>query len=700
MSFYHDITLNDDQKKAVAAIELFLKNDDQRIFALKGYAGTGKTTLIKGIYDYIISCGHSDVWLIAPTGKAKMVLQNKTGFGASTIHSLIYHIEEVEDKETGDIKSVGVLTSVKEDCLNAILIVDESSMINDGVYINDDDAEIVFGSGRLLKDLFSFLHIDSLNNNCKIIFVGDDGQLPPVGSNISPAFDKNYLKREFNLDLFEYKLTEVVRQNSNSPILKLSKDIHKRINAKNSNQIKIKESEIICNIKKDEVIDYFDIGWRNKPKKPVMVIAKTNQEVYEYNNLIRHRYFHDDEIHPRDRLMVYRTRKQNDRLYYNGEQLQVESVLGKEIREIGFWRTDKDTGVRTKCNVELKFSKLQIKTDDCVNNVYILENFLNSSSANVDRDTARALWEDFDERYPKQLYPKEKRKSLQLNDPYLNVLFVKYGYALTVHKAQGSESPWVIVDVRQGGERNEPYFRWFYTAITRASERLFFVGNPALSNVDFKNITWEPPEKLDIDDKTNVSDCFAFDDHQTSRFADKFNITKNTIEFFILKNVLKSTQKHELTIVHIEHRDWCEIYLIADKTGKSTAVNIYYNGKNKITSVRSPKGDLINVIPLLMSITGQQFVIQSNSEAIENLADDLKDFVEKFISLGKDFGAKITLEYNKSFTLRFIVIKQDDTGRVDVFYNQKMVIAKYHIVDGTQKIHGLIERILAEISEA
>ena len=155
-----------------------------------------------------------------------------------------------------------------------------------------------------------------------------------------------------------------------------------------------------------------------------------------------------------------------------------------------------------------------------------------------------------------------------------------------------------------------------------------------------------------------------------------------------------------MTIVHIEHRDWCEIYLIADKTGKSTAVNIYYNGKNKITSVRSPKGDLINVIPLLMSITGQQFVIQSNSEAIENLADDLKDFVEKFISLGKDFGAKITLEYNKSFTLRFIVIKQDDTGRVDVFYNQKMVIAKYHIVDGTQKIHGLIERILAEISEA
>ena len=301
IDFYGDITLNADQKKAVDALQGFLDDNTARVFALYGYAGTGKTTLMKGLCEYLFSSGNSNAWLLAPTGKAANVLMAKTGLPAKTIHSHIYEIIEDKISEKFELEKPelpriqGRLKVLPEELKNPILIVDEASMIGDSENADDDAvndlSSIKFGSGKLLKDLLTFAHATDSDFTGKIIFVGDEAQLPPVGAKVSPAFDFSYLEEEYKLKSTGYKLTEVVRPKGDNGVLSLANELHKDIETSSFSKLAIQFSNDVRKAEKDDIISIFDEGWKHKPQKPVAIIAQTNADVFLYNQMVRKRYF-------------------------------------------------------------------------------------------------------------------------------------------------------------------------------------------------------------------------------------------------------------------------------------------------------------------------------------------------------------------------------------------------------------------------
>lgn len=281
---FSGINLTDDQKTAVDKLQLFFDDPDKKLFLLTGYAGTGKTTLLKGLYEYAASLQKS-IHIMAPTGKAAHIIRTKAQCPAATIHSHIYEINlnpearlESAGDEDGipDVIQIARLAEGIPENLEAVYIVDESSMIGD----NDADSytdrrskarhresRIRFGSGRLLADLMKFCCVDKPQFSGKIIFIGDKAQLPPVFASSSPAFDKFYLKSEYHLDADSFGLEQVVRQDSRSGILSNAESIRRAIDSRTFNRLKIEPAADVELISHDEVLAKFVEGWRMKPVK-------------------------------------------------------------------------------------------------------------------------------------------------------------------------------------------------------------------------------------------------------------------------------------------------------------------------------------------------------------------------------------------------------------------------------------------------
>ena len=237
---YLDYQLNSGQQELVKELDDFLKNLDSHVFLLKGYAGTGKTFITKGLTEHLTSIGRKFI-LAAPTGKAAKVIKEKTKNEAFTIHKSIYSYQDLKEYKVENIDGTETfkfyfdLNDNTHDA-NTIYIIDEASMIGD---VNQEGEFFRFGSGRLLSDLVKYINIDHNDHNKKIIFIGDTAQLPPIKMNFSPALDSTYLEKEFNLKCNSYELTEIMRQNTNSGIVENSLTIRESIRRNTYNQLDI-----------------------------------------------------------------------------------------------------------------------------------------------------------------------------------------------------------------------------------------------------------------------------------------------------------------------------------------------------------------------------------------------------------------------------------------------------------------------------
>ena len=211
-------TLTNGQYRLLDELEKFL-SDNSTCFLLKGYAGTGKTFMMKGLTDFLTETKRRFI-IAAPTGRAAKVISQKTEHKAYTIHKTIYSSKDLKEFKTKDgTETFKFFYEVKhnEDPNNTIYIIDEASMLSD---VYSEGEFFRFGSGHLLKDMLEYINFDNNVHNKKIIFIGDDAQLPPVNMNSSPALDGKYLQENYNLVSSEYELTEVVRQKAESGILK------------------------------------------------------------------------------------------------------------------------------------------------------------------------------------------------------------------------------------------------------------------------------------------------------------------------------------------------------------------------------------------------------------------------------------------------------------------------------------------------
>lgn len=292
--FFQKYNLTNSQKELVKRLEVFIEasSKEQNVFLLKGYAGTGKTFITKGLTEYLKEIERTFI-LAAPTGKATKVIANKTQNDAFTIHKTIYSkndIKEYKDNENDKTFKFYFDIKVNNYQNDTIYIIDEASSMISNKYAEPEFFR--FGSGFLLQDLIKFINLDCNDYNKKIIFIGDNAQLPPIGMKFSPALDKKYLHKEFKLCIEEYELTEVVRQKSNSGILKNTIPIRESLLNNTFNELDINvDYNDISHLDHEDFLDAYIKVSNNEINEDTIVIAYSNASVKEYNEKIREYFF-------------------------------------------------------------------------------------------------------------------------------------------------------------------------------------------------------------------------------------------------------------------------------------------------------------------------------------------------------------------------------------------------------------------------
>ncbi len=439
------------QQRAADALERLIATDRERAtLILKGYAGTGKTSLVGSLVK-VLSADKKPVVLMAPTGRAAKVLSAYARHHASTIHRRIYRISG--DDEEGLGASVGTHKDA-----GALFIVDEASMIG------TSGGDGAFGMRDLLTDLFE--HVFSAHG-CKLLLIGDPAQLPPVGSDHSPALETKDL-RNMGLTAGVVQLTEVVRQEEASGILVNATNLRSILKDETPRPLFIPAKDVE-RIDGNDLQDALESAYAREGADEVCLICRSNKRAYEYSQQVRIRiYDREEELAPGDRLMVvknnYYWAAQNGRpeLIANGETIEVRRV-GKLQEKFGLRFCD----ITASWWNGFEERELEVK---------VMLDVLASNSPALPAEAQRQLNNNIIQtliaRNRRELYKKLKE------DPFANALQIKYAYAVTAHKAQGGQ--WNTVFVDQGYVTEEmidrEYVRWLYTAITRASKKLYLLN--------------------------------------------------------------------------------------------------------------------------------------------------------------------------------------------------------------------------------
>lgn len=424
-----------------------------KIFIVKGFAGTGKTTLISALVKALEEVDMKTL-LLAPTGRAAKVFSAYAGKAAYTIHRKIYR-----QKSPGD--GFGEFVLNKNLVSNLIILVDEASMISDTTA-----EDKIFGSGRLLADLLSYVKD---GHNCRLILIGDTAQLPPVGITLSPALDRNQLSLYMPVAC-EAMLTDIVRQNKESGILENATLVRKNISADHlmAPRLKKKSYTDIQFISGQTLPEWLEKAYNKHGIDEVMVLCRSNKKANQYNNGIRKQVmFREEELTVNDQLMVVK-----NNYFWLKEQPDLEFIAnGDIVRVIKIRQYAERYGFRFALAV------LHMVDYDIDFEAWIMLDALYVESAALSQEDNYKLYQGVLEDYV-HLDTRKKQYKAVKEDPFFNALQVKFAYAVTCHKAQGGQ--WKSVFIDQGYVKPEniniEYLRWLYTAITRATEELYFVN--------------------------------------------------------------------------------------------------------------------------------------------------------------------------------------------------------------------------------
>lgn len=434
--------------------EFIVKDDERRTLLVKGYAGTGKTTIIATLVKVLTELGINAI-LMAPTGRAAKVLSQYAETEASTIHKAIYRQKSAKDAMSQFVLGKNFNT-------NTIFIVDEASMISDQSAEN-----VFFGSGNLLRDLITYVFS---GKNCKLILSGDAAQLPPVGMSLSNALSAGMLSG-YNLRVDEYELKEVVRQTLDSGILSNATTIRQIISERKSEFPKIKMGkkikDITC-IKGTEVMDFLQEFYSKYGLEQSMVICRSNKIANKYNEMIRNRILsREEEVSSGDYLMVVKNN------YHWLEAEGIDFIANGDIVRVK----------RVKKFEELyghRFATLDLALPDYNDMEFTAKANLDTlrlETASFANEENLKLYHNIAEDY---ITEKTKSKIAEKvrEDPYFNALQIKYAYAVTCHKAQGGQWPVVFIDQSyfKDDMLSIDYLRWLYTAFTRATAHLVLVN--------------------------------------------------------------------------------------------------------------------------------------------------------------------------------------------------------------------------------
>lgn len=479
---FADVKLTPGQAALIPKLQAFLDDDKARIFLLRGYAGTGKTFLMKGVVRHLEAL-HRPVCLMAPTGRAAKVLSTRTQAPASTLHSHLYAPRDEENPDDDDFKLVSDLSHNTDD-LNTVYIVDEGSMVSDR---ETEDPLLQFGSGRLLTDLLHFLEDAPCAHRRHLVFVGDTAQLPPVGMSVSPALSADYLDDAFGMRPDVHTLTDIVRQKRDSGILALATNLRARLREGVYAIPKLPEGAE--DVERIPARDMAQLCWEamgRRVSKDAIMIAQTNARVQHLNRAFRRLQFPGVEtLAAGDRLMVILNTRLQGEFICNGDFCQVKRPGRTEERRVTVRLRSGPSGKRIRTEtVDLRFQYVALRLRGNSGELFdvscrILLNQLEPDNLPDMSILFHALMADFKIRHPELRRGTKAWQDEIAEDPYVNALHVRYGYAVTCHKSQGGEWAHVFVDCASAGPRSTAgYFRWLYTAVTRAKTKLHLANYP------------------------------------------------------------------------------------------------------------------------------------------------------------------------------------------------------------------------------
>ena len=435
----------------------FLLSDSKdSLFLLKGYAGTGKTTLIGTLVTNLWKVKLKSV-LLAPTGRAAKVISNYSGRQAQTIHKNIYYPKKD--------KSGGVAFQLKQNKhRDTLFIVDEASMIPDA-----PTESKLFENGSLLDDLMMYVYS---GHNCKILFIGDTAQLPPVRLEVSPALDIDKLELGFNKKVEHIELDEVVRQAEDSGILMNATELRELLNDHIYDEFKFRVSgfdDIVRLIDGHEIMDAINDAYHNQGQEESVIILRSNKRANIYNQQIRSRIlFQEEELSAGDHLMVVKNNyfwldnKSEAGFIANGDIIKILEIYA--IKELYGFRF-----------AEVKVIMVDYPNQKPFETVLLLDT-LTSESPSLTYEESNSLYQEVQKDYASERSNYKRFLGVK-NNKYFNALQVKFSYAVTCHKSQGGQWDTVFVEKPYLPDGiNRDYLRWLYTAITRARKKLYLIG--------------------------------------------------------------------------------------------------------------------------------------------------------------------------------------------------------------------------------
>lgn len=434
--------------------EFYEDGHAKKAFILRGYAGTGKTTFIQAIAKTYSHFEYSVV-LLAPTGRAAKVMTDYSGRSASTLHRRLYDMAIAK----GGSLSV---RAAKNKTPKTIFIVDEASMISAG----DDNS--LFKGRNILRDLFKYVYSQE---DCFLIFIGDTAQLPPVGEEESPALDPDFIEREFKMKVYYTELKEVVRHAEESGILMNATALRILINRQAREPIFKSEGYTdIERVDGTQLLESLVNAYEKNDPAETLVLCRSNKQANRYNQYIRKELLQfDEDLSTGDRLMVvknnYHWLDQDSEAGFiaNGDIIRVKEIIRTE-EKYGFHFAD--------VRIELPDYPLQESIE-----VKLILDTITSESSALSMDQNKKIFEAINEKHKKIKKAPDRLRAVY-TDPFYNALQVKFGYAITCHKAQGGQWPSVFIDsgfVNTAVSSTE-LLRWLYTAFTRASKKLVLVN--------------------------------------------------------------------------------------------------------------------------------------------------------------------------------------------------------------------------------
>lgn len=686
---FKHLNLSPGQETALTKLEAFLDSPVQ-VFMLKGYAGSGKTTILKGLVEYLNSL-EKDFALMAPTGRAAKVIRERTGQEAYTIHKSIYSFEDMVEVDEGNSFFYYYKIRNKVDVAGKIFIVDEASMLSDA---KSEGEFFRFGSSHLLSDLIEYTRVAHENLKSKIIFVGDPCQLPPVGDNSSKAFEAAYLEEKFNLSSEETEMKEVKRQGGESGILKAAAKIRKSISARFFNDFNLRSNgNDILNPSYENFIN----TWQ-EAASPKIIIASKNKTCLDLNLQIRERIFGNADLPVRKSDIVIMGGNNYRKGIFNGEFAVINKVSGIV--------TQRTIALRGKNLVTLYWREVELVFPDAESNNKIvkgkmLENFLYGDNY-LKPEEAQALYVDFRMRH-RELKPRtEEFKEAIMKDEYFNCLLMKYGYAVTCHKAQGGEwdnvfTIWdndnakefdCFTDIqRRACKTNEQFYRWAYTAVTRASKTLYAL-NPPFFNSYSAMAFLDGPVLNSLNELTGnqvQSEEISLDNEMLQQLS-QLNLLEEPIQLqdhFI--KVRHAVRKQYINVIAWEKIGYEIRYTFLREHNKAV-FKTFVNGKNEFRNAISPMpnlspnivfnnsiAEILNHLPnvcikrntaeTIISQIEFDFELEESFPFTKNLFDDLGLL---FVETGIIIDDIAHHQYKERYTFK----RNNETAVIDFEYNK------------------------------